>query len=310
MAGEYPNSLVRENTSRRNEFRTHTVVAEENGEKVIRKYASTQQALEFLKTIIERERKNTVYFEDNFDVLHGTLKEDYIEYEYLHFVLLHDLILQKMCDADIYGANGLLAQYVQRISSLETSDTIPAEFLETVGDEKSTKNLRCKCLSRGLFDLTPRNIMVDGNRWIVIDNEWSFDFPVPVVFILFRTIRETAIQLQSEIRRLASKTVPVINKLAYGYKDIYIPMKWLDYLNNDEISLSRMLRWEFGFKRYVNGRKCHGVGRIKKFPILRTNFPSHYLAGAGNLLDVIGRTSMAYMRSLIYYKKKLPDSDK
>lgn len=37
--------------------------------------------------------------------------------------------------------------------------------------------------SKGVdIDLIFSNIMVQGNTWIVIDYEWTFDFPVPVDF--------------------------------------------------------------------------------------------------------------------------------
>ena len=36
------------------------------------------------------------------------------------------------------------------------------------------------------IDLIFANIMVQGNTWTVIDYEWTFDFPVPVDFLLWR----------------------------------------------------------------------------------------------------------------------------
>lgn len=38
------------------------------------------------------------------------------------------------------------------------------------------------------IDLVPANILILKDRQVVIDYEWTFDFPVPADFILYRMI--------------------------------------------------------------------------------------------------------------------------
>jgi hypothetical protein len=278
--------VVAENSPRVDRFRTRTIVTEKNGKKVVYKCASTQQAIPFLKLIVERERKNVSYLKDHFEVLCGTLRDSYIEYDYLPYTVLQDLILQQMSNGDIQGANGFLAEYVRKITAFATIDMVPTQFLTTIADDRKGNIPALRCLSRGLLDLTPRNILVNGSRWIVIDNEWSFDFPVPMIFLLFRAIRELAMGLQREIRMCTSVSNPAVGIFARCLQTYYVPKDWAKHITTDEITLGRLLCWEMEFQRYIAGRCCDTVGRIKRYPRTRVHFSSKDMgADAGMLAD-------------------------
>lgn len=45
-----------------------------------------------------------------------------------------------------------------------------------------------------LFD----NIIVKDNNWTVIDYEWSFQFPIPVKFVIYRTLAYWYARLEIE----------------------------------------------------------------------------------------------------------------
>ena len=280
-------NVVAENLPRVDRFRTRTIVTEKNGKKVVYKCASTQQAIPFLKLIVERERKNVSYLKDHFEVLCGTLRDSYIEYDYLLYTVLQDLILQQMSNGDIQGANGFLAEYVRKIAALATIDVVPTQFLTTVANDRKGNIPVLRCLSRGLLDLTPRNILVNGSRWIVIDNEWSFDFPVPMIFLLFRAIRELAMGLQREIRMCTSVSNPVVGVFARGLQTYYVPKDWLKHITDVKINFSRLLQWEMGFQQFIAGSFCDTVGRIKRYPRTCVHFSSKDIeTDAGMLADV------------------------
>ncbi|MGA2092322.1 MAG: hypothetical protein ABSH16_02795 [Sedimentisphaerales bacterium] len=264
---------VAENVWRLRKFQIHTVIATESGRKLVYKCATTEESQPFLKTIPEKEIFNLEYLRGQFDVLCGTLKGERIEYEYLAYPSLQDKIAEYLLHGNYQSANKLFESYVKRIYALPRTHLLPDEFLRTVAQDTSENKLKMDCLNRGLLDLTPRNIFVNGERWIALDNEWSFDFPVPVCFLIFRAVRELAIMLQSEIRLSANKENPVVSIFATNIATFYVPTAWVKYISDQDISLSRLLRWEYGFRKYVGGTTRSGRwNRIKLFHRTRTHF--------------------------------------
>jgi len=303
---------VFDNSFRLPKFQTRTVIAEENGKKIVYKYASNSEALHFLELIVEREQKNVVYFKEHFNVFCGTLNNDRIEYEYVPHQSLLDVIAEYLRQNDYAAANKIFQRYVEKLYLLQQVRMVPEEFLALVERNKCCCKPKVTCLRRGVFDLTPRNILIGDNGWIVLDNEWSFDFPVPVVFVLFRALREMAIELQNDIRRNTSKAVPVTNRLAFGLHNLYMPVEWLNYLDNERVSLSLLLRWELGFKRYVIGKKPFGVGRVKRFPKERTSFPNWSQRTNNRLISImktVFKNTPRLRRLLRHFERKLLDYD-
>jgi hypothetical protein len=263
-----------DNSYRRKEFRTRTVLTEESGRRAVCKLASTEEAIDFLRAIIEREKANAEYLREHFDVLCGEFKRDRIEYEYLPYPSLDQKIASAFREDRCDEADSLLELYVRKIRALDTSYAWPGEFLSMVSqDSAQNRHAEIECLSRGVLDLTPRNIFMDASRCIVVDNEWSFDFPVPVVFVLFRAIMEIAYSLQSEIRRCTMRTRPAVGIVVRNLRTCYFPESWISYITDSQISVAEMLRWEMGFQRYTTGVGGRTVGRTKMNPRTKTRFP-------------------------------------
>jgi hypothetical protein len=265
--------ILADNSWRSSKFRTRTVLIEESGKKVVQKIAVTKEAQAFLKTIATRERANAVYLKKHFDVLYGDFKGNYIKYKYIPYESLNQKIASELREKHYDKANELLALYVQKVNALNKLYICPKEFISMVTLEPSENyKLELDCLSRGLLDLTPRNILLDGNRWVVVDNEWSFDFPVPAIFILFRAIVEIVVGLQQEIRRCTKKTHPAVGIFSRRLRTYYFPEDWVKYISDTTVSFEQMLRWESGFRQYIAGFSEDTIGCIKTRPRIRTYF--------------------------------------
>lgn len=61
------------------------------------------------------------------------------------------------------------------------------DFIKIFGEEDIETKLHW--LDKANVDLIADNIFVDKNRYIVIDSEWFFDFPIPAEFILYRLLK-------------------------------------------------------------------------------------------------------------------------
>jgi len=257
-------------SARAEPFRTRTIITEEEGKKVVYKCPASEMAKEFVKGIVAKEKANAAYLKGHFDVHCGTLEKDCIQYDYLPYPSLPDKMQSHMHDRDFQAADELFYQYIQRIEALETTYTLPKEFLTLVADKDDYAS-NVKCLSRGLFDLTPKNILLHGNRWILLDNEWSFNFPIPMIFVVFRGIWELVGTLQGEIRKITSEDIPALGIFASALHTYYVPLIWIKYIIATDTSLRRLIKWEAGFREYTFAARAY-VGRIKRWPSLRRHF--------------------------------------
>jgi hypothetical protein len=244
---------------------------------------------------VDREKASREYLKGHLDVLCGSLQDGCLKYDYLPYQSLLQIIETQFRQDSPSKADKTIKAYVGKIKALQSIYTVPKEFYRMIGLDDAYDNTKLLCLCRGLLDLTPRNILVSGEQWIVIDSEWSFDFPIPVAFVLFRAIGETAIKLQYEIRRCTGKTRPAVGIFARGTRTYYLPQDWVKYISDNNINFTQMLRWEMSFRRYVGGTNRGTVGWIKPNPKTKTCFSSWRL-----------KSNTGISESLNGFLKKLP----
>lgn len=274
---------------RRPEFRTELMICRNDKEKFFIKSPASEIAEPFIRLIAEREKANVDYLKEHFEVLCGKFEGHRLKYEYLPYNSLENTIASQLREGNCDKADATLRLYVDKVRALKSVHTYPSEFFAKIAQEPfDNDGVKVDCLTRGLLDLTPRNIHVDGSRWIVIDNEWSFDFPIPVVFILFRAILELVVELQDEIRRTTIKTRPAIGLLSRGLRTYYYPEEWVRYVSDTNIDLAEMLRWEKAFQRYTTGfkGKIRGYSKIKK-PRIKFSLSTRGLRSKKSVQDVI-----------------------
>jgi hypothetical protein len=284
-----------DNFWRLEKFQTRTILGTEKGHQVIWKCPITETALPFINAIADREKASREYLKSHFDVLCGDIEDGCLKYDYLPYQSLLQIIetqFRRNCPS---MADKTIKAYVDKIKALKSIYTIPKEFYQIIGLNGAYDNTKLLCLCRGLLDLTPRNILVNGEQWIVIDSEWSFDFPIPAVFLLFRAIRETVTELQYEIQKHTGKTHPAVGIFARGLRTYYLPQDWVKYISDTNISFAQMLRWELGFHRYITGTNKGTVGRIKLNPRIKTRLSSWRL-----------KSSIGVAESLSGFLKRLP----
>jgi hypothetical protein len=240
-------------------------------------------------------------------VLCGTLQDGCLKYDYLPYQSLLQIIETQFRQNRSSIADKMIKTYVDKIKALENIYTVPKDFYRTIGLGDPYDDTKLLCLCRGLLDLTPRNILVNGKRCIVIDSEWSFDFPVPVAFILFRAMKEITTHLQYEIRLHTGKTRPAVGIFAQGLRTYYLPQDWVKYISNTNISFTQMLRWEMSFRRYISGYSKGTVGRIKLNPITKTRFSSLRLKNDIIVIESLSRffKKLPGMRRLVYFFERL-----
>ena len=257
-------------TGRRDKFRTRTLITPPGTKRKIIKQAGSEKAMAFLNKIIDRERFAQRYLNGVFDVITGRMENGCIIYDFLPFETFQDRIGHLLNTGQHVRAHALFAEYVTKLDCLKRCICKPMRFYNTIAQDTGVKR-QLDCFVTGIIDLIPRNILLIKSKWIVLDNEWCFNFTVPVKFVKFRAIRELALSLQGPIRNSTCQGNCAISVFGSGVNVYYVPDAWLEYIDVDGPSMERMLRWEAGFQKYVLGDNVH-VGRIIQHQRVRTRF--------------------------------------
>lgn len=109
------------------------------------------------------------------------------EFEYLTGTPLLDRLTMHMNNDDFEAFYREFSRLTDVLKERNKEEfRITDEFKEVFGDIKLPKGLRCGKISN--IDLIVQNILLTGETLNMIDYEWVFDFPVPLNFIIYRSI--------------------------------------------------------------------------------------------------------------------------
>ncbi|OHB58276.1 MAG: hypothetical protein A2Y07_04050 [Planctomycetes bacterium GWF2_50_10] len=295
------------NSGRRLPFRTITVLQELDSAKAIYKLPASPDASEFIYNLFRNHSLACDYLGNNFTVAPPALEHGGIRFDYLTGINLEDAISRDLLSNDFNSANQLFTDYIKRIISLKVIRTAPLQFYKQFALNGPTITL--DCLSLGVIDLIPRNIMIVNGNWVVIDNEWLFNFPVPREYLIFRTLQKLAAIIQPAIRSVASQSIPLTGLFKLGMKTLYLPKPWLDSVRPYCGSFKTMLNWEIAFQKYVTGSYPR-IARLKSKPDTLTSSKTRaceklLLAAASTLKRLPGlQTTLGVLDRAIVYSSQ------
>ena len=130
-------------------------------------------------------------------LLAGTGTSDGVyTYPYLEGISLTHEIARAAAQRDKESAGRVLREAVGVLEELicggsdrqETGMPDSREFVGVFGPARSEREYRMACPAN--IDLIFDNLILEDDVLYVIDGEWVFDFPVPVLFILWRALNE------------------------------------------------------------------------------------------------------------------------
>lgn len=187
-------------SNERNEaFRIRTDIVEDaQGKRVVKKYPMHEKAISHIHRVYDMyqqlEKKN-----NNPSVRYNSCAENgnAVEFEYIEGENLDKFLHGLFLKGDEKKIRGTIREVVAFIKSM--SDAV---FTET----NAFKKVFGTCPLEGVpaiagadIDLIFSNIICRDDKWDIIDYEWSFDFPIPVNYILYRILY---FQASDDIREL------------------------------------------------------------------------------------------------------------
>lgn len=256
------------NMARKSELRTNKQVYQNGQERVFVLSADNDDSMEFLHEIVGREALAKKYFGDNAEVVTGRLDGNILVYPYMLFPTMVDLIAEAISNGDSDFGRFWIDQYLRFLSKLPATRCVPKEFMKEMGiaHREVRKSLRCLCC--GILDCVPHNILVDEKtgKWYIVDNEFTYDFPAPVDFLIWRAIGTLVNDLQEHIQSHVCEKRPVILFGGHGKNREYMPLSWLDVLKSLKISPKQQARWSSAFQNTIVYHKSNVRVRLKAKP--------------------------------------------
>lgn len=181
------------------QFKIRTDILEDaTGKKCVVKSALTEEAIAHIHHIDAVYNKLSEKYNGYAEINKCELTDACVELEFLQGNTLDQEINRLYAQGQEEAILALLKQYVEFVSYAADKEpfVVTEDFLRVFGDVKLPDQLLSTSVAD--IDLIFENILINDNAWNVIDYEWTFLFPVPVNFIIYRGIAAFAEGLYAE----------------------------------------------------------------------------------------------------------------
>ena len=164
-------------------------VIENSDHKRVKKYQFSPNAHEHLKNVSGQEQEINRIFGGKFIGCPCKLKDDHIDFEFIdgkslaHYI--SESVLERKTTPELFEYLKILKDAMKKISTRQkfvASEDFVKFFCTDCADKKF------KLSKYSFIDLIPDNIIINNDNRYIIDYEWVLSFPVPVEFIIFRSI--------------------------------------------------------------------------------------------------------------------------
>ncbi len=134
------------------------------------------------------EKLTGTYEAEGIEANRCRLQDNSAELEYLTGITLEDRLDHLLKEGRTEELEKLLFAYIQKVKNIHEKKPFEKtpEFIHVFGDVELRSDLKSAEVSN--IDFVPANIIMSGDKVSVIDYEWTFTFPVPSQFLVYRMI--------------------------------------------------------------------------------------------------------------------------
>lgn len=189
--GNSDNNVVYEKYSndRDDRFSICTDIVKENGQFKVRKYGASDKKYDHAVNVAKwSDGLKKQYDGSKLAVCENEKNGDMVECEFLEGKTLEEIADNYITEGKPEKAENIIKELIQIIMDKNASKEFEKtkEFVEVFGDAEFEGIMHTGDVND--IDMVLNNIISDGDKWKLIDYEWTFDFPVPVEFIIYRML--------------------------------------------------------------------------------------------------------------------------
>lgn len=173
------------------QFSVKTIIYEdETGKKKVKKCPDTKEAEKHVRQIYQWYQQLGRQFSDTNIVMNRcAIAEDGVELEYLEKPSMESMLDEMLLAGDKENYVKLVKKYLEQLLSTHQDKefVITEDFQKVFGNVEVAEGEKCGELTN--IDALFSNILiVNEETWCMLDYEWTFDFPIPVKYLIFRIL--------------------------------------------------------------------------------------------------------------------------
>lgn len=233
---------VKMDSDRDEKFQIGTKIVEEDGIKQVYKYPLVDDAYAHMEHIFENDQ---IVVNERLKSLQSTKCGRQLKYPYLSQITLNDKVKNALKLRNKQKFIEIL-DHIFRIafSNAQNVSYHTKDFQNVFGKTKGPEEL--ECVNPANIDLICDNIFCQGNQYIVIDNEWIFDFFVPKSLIIWRNIIE--LYLKYPELELLCKRAELLERYYVSPSLESVLISWNEYFTLEYVGANRMEKFSVNRK--------------------------------------------------------------
>ena len=187
---------------RNDNYKIRTDIYEDNGKRFVVKVGTNEGGENHIAKVfsmyngLKKQVENTA-----FDINRATLINGELQLEYLKGETLEKLLDEALKNGQREKFDTLVKKYTENVRTMAKKPFAPSKGYFEIFGVKADTDERLLSMDVSDIDMIFANILIQGDRWTVIDYEWSFKISIPVDYILFRTLHYYAVPERSSMLR-------------------------------------------------------------------------------------------------------------
>lgn len=180
------------NNYRKSEFQLITKIEKKDNNIYSTKTALNSKSHDFLNSIFNKYEylnNNRFSFKPIKPIKSGQNK---IQFEYQNTKTLEYLLYRQLIEKNKNKFLEIIKKYIKEIKKNKIQKEYLTEKFNKIFNPKKHSQKKEELLNTGCIDLNFNNIFFNNknNKYYLIDYEWTFDFPIPYKYIIFRAITD------------------------------------------------------------------------------------------------------------------------
>lgn len=165
-----------------------SLLIDESKKVIVEKKGLSERGKDHISKLVQIEKKLTeIYKDSKIEIQKVVETNDNAELEYVEGTSLSYALKEMLKKGDEEGFIRLFMDFANTLLKSATADYLPSDgFCNVFGNILVPRGLRCADFTD--IDLIVPNVITHNNKYVIIDYEWSFDFPIPINFVIYRSI--------------------------------------------------------------------------------------------------------------------------
>lgn len=221
---------------RTNAYAIDTLIcADENGKKDVLKSALYEEGAEHILALEKHYKSlHDLFSDSDMHPIPCTINHGAAHFPYIEGKTLEDVINEKIEREDYGGAKKLLSDYLDKLRKIHSKSDfyVTDDFIRVFG-ELPINDISYRTADVNNIDMVLDNIVCGEEGNYILDYEWTFYFPIPIDYILYRIIHYYVFR--------HPKSHELLNR---GF---------LELIENNIEEIQMFLNMEEHFQRFISG---------------------------------------------------------